>query len=94
MALEKLTITDKIETLHLATGYPVIQVRQATIIVEDGEEISRKFHRHVLNPDVDVSGESNEVKAIAAVVFTAQARAKYAEYIASLTPTIQATEVI
>ena len=78
MALTKLTITDKIETLHLAVGYPVIQVREATIIAEDGVEINRSFQRHVLTPDADVSGESNEVQAIAGVVFTDAAKAAYA----------------
>jgi hypothetical protein len=83
MALTKMTITDKIETLHLAAGYPVIQVREATIIAEDGVEINRSFHRHVLTPDADVSGESNEVQAIAGVVFTDEARAAYAAHVAS-----------
>ena len=78
MALEKLTITDKVEVLHLAAGYPCIQVRTATVIAEDGVEINRSFHRHVLTPDADVSGESNEVQAIAGVVFTDEAKAKYA----------------
>ena len=83
MALTKMTITDKIETLHLAAGYPVIQVREATIIAEDGVEINRSFHRHVLTPDADVSGESNEVQAIAGVVFTDAAKAAYAAHVAS-----------
>ena len=78
MALTKMTITDKIETLHLAAGYPVIQVREATIIAEDGVEINRSFHRHVLTPDADGPGESNEVQAIAAVVFTEAAKSAYA----------------
>jgi hypothetical protein len=78
MALSKMTITDKTEVLHLAVGYPVIQVREATIVAEDGVEISRNFHRHVLTPDADVSGESDEVKAIAQVVFTDAAKAAYA----------------
>jgi hypothetical protein len=78
MALTKMVITDKIETLHLAAGYPVIQVRKATIILEDSVEINRSFHRHMLNPDADVSGESNEVQSIAGVVFTDAAKAAYA----------------
>jgi len=78
MALTKMTITDKIETLRLAAGYPVVQVRQATIIAEDGVEISRTFQRHVLAPDADVSGESNEVQAIAGVAFTDDVKAAYA----------------
>ena len=55
MALTKTMINDKIEVLSLAAGYPVVQVRTATIIAEDGVEISRTFHRNVLTPDADLS---------------------------------------
>lgn len=78
MALTEETLNDKIEVLHLAAGYPVIQVRSATIIKRDGEELSRSFHRHVLTPDADLSGEDADVVAIATTVFTADAQAAYA----------------
>jgi len=77
MALTEETMNDKIEVLQLA-GYPVIQVRKATIIKRDEEEISRNFHRHVLTPDADLSGEDADVVAIANTVFTDEARAAYA----------------
>ena len=78
MALTKETKTDKIEVLNLSTGYPVVQVRKATIIAEDGVEISRTFQRHVLTPYADLSGEDADVAAIAGAVFTNEARAAYA----------------
>jgi hypothetical protein len=78
MALTKETKNDKIEVLQLAAGYPVVQVRTATIIADDGAEISRTFHRHVLTPDADLSAESADVAAIAGAVFTDAARAAYA----------------
>ncbi len=78
MALTKTTTNDKIEVLQLAAGYPVIQVRTATIISEDGTEISRTFHRHVLTPDADLSAEDADVAAIAGAVFTDEAKAAYA----------------
>ena len=78
MALAKTTINDKIEVLQLAAGYPVIQVRTATIIAEDGVEISRTFHRHVLTPDADIAQEDLGVFAIAKEVFTVEAKAAYA----------------
>lgn len=78
MALTKTTTNDKIEVLQLAAGYPVIQVRQATIIAEDGVEISRTFHRHVLTPDVDLTGEDADVVAVGSAVFTDAAKAAYA----------------
>jgi hypothetical protein len=78
MALTKTTTNDKIEVLSLAAGYPVVQVRTATIISEDGVEISRTFHRHVLAPDADLSAEDADVVAIASTVFTDEAKAAYA----------------
>jgi len=78
MALTKTTTNDKIEVLQLAAGYPVIQVRTATIIAEDGVEISRTFHRHVLTPDADIVAEDLGVFAIAKEVFTDAAKAAYA----------------
>ena len=77
MALTKSTTNDKIEVLHLAAGYPIVQVRTATIIAEDGVEISRSFHRHVLTPDADLTAEGADVAAIADTVFTTTAKAAY-----------------
>ena len=78
MAITKTQKNDKIEVLQLAAGYPVIQVRQATIIAEDGVEISRTFNRHVLVPDADLSTEDADVAAIAGSVFTDEAKAAHA----------------
>tara|TARA_R110000765_G_scaffold27461_1_gene66664 strand:- start:641 stop:895 length:255 start_codon:yes stop_codon:yes gene_type:complete len=78
MALSEETVNDKIEVLNLAAGYPVVQVRTATIIKRDDVEISRAFHRHALTPDADLSGEDADVVAIANFVFTADAQAAYA----------------
>ena len=79
MAISEETLNDKIEVLNLAAGYPVVQVRTASIIKRDDEEISRSFHRHVLTPDADLSGEDADVVAIANTVFTDEAKASYAE---------------
>ena len=78
MALTKTMTNDRIEVLRLAAGYPVVQVCTATIIAEDGVEISRTLHRHVLMPDADLSAESAEVAGIARAVFTTKAKAAYA----------------
>jgi len=80
MALTKEVKNDKIEILQLDTGYPVIQVRTATIIKEDDKVISKNFHRHVLTPDADLSAEDADVVAVAAQVFTADAIDAYAAY--------------
>ena len=59
----------------------MVQVRTATVIARDGEEISRAFHRHVVAPDIsadDLANESAEVQAICAVVHTDAVKAAYA----------------
>ena len=43
MALSEETLNDKIEVVQTAAGYPVIQVRTATIIKRDDVEISRNI---------------------------------------------------
>jgi len=80
MALSEATMNDKIEVLQLA-GYPVVQVRTASIISRDDQEISRNFHRHVLTPDADLSSEDADVVAIANTVFTDEAKAAYQSHL-------------
>lgn len=80
MALEKRVVEDKIE---IVGDYKHIQVRTATQIVEDGTVISSSFHRHVLSPSDDVSGESAEVQAIATAVWTQEVKDAWAAHQAS-----------
>jgi hypothetical protein len=84
MALTERTVQDKIEVVG---DFKHIQVRTATVIERDGVEISRSFSRHVVAPDADVSGESAEVQAIAAVVHTDEVKAAYAAHLAAQTAT-------
>lgn len=80
MALTERTVQDKIE---IVGPYKHIQVRTAVIIERDGVEISRSFSRHVVAPDADISGESDEVKAICAAVHTDEVKAAYAAHLAA-----------
>ena len=73
MALEKVTSVDLIEVVENGC----IQVRTKTSIKEDGVEISGKFHRHIVVPGADVSGEDAKVQAIAASIHTAEVIAAY-----------------
>ena len=73
MALEKIEIVDRIEVIENG----VIQVRTKTAIKEYGVEISSKFHRHVVVPGADVSGEDAKVQAIAASIHTADVISAY-----------------
>ena len=82
MAITKELIEDKVQ---IVGEHKDIQVRTATVIKEDGTELSRSFHRHVVScvesnydaesekwthTDTDISGESTEVQAIANAVWT------------------------
>ena len=67
MALTKEVKVDKIE---IVGEYKAVQCREATIISEDGVELSRSFHRHGLNPDSDISGEPQESQDICNAVWT------------------------
>jgi len=83
MALTKEVKYDKIE---IVSDYKHVQCREATIVKEDGVELSRTFHRHVLTPssysinkdgtfthtDTDISGEPQEVQDICNAVWTVE----------------------
>jgi hypothetical protein len=73
MALEKLTVVDKIEVLENGC----VQVRTATRIMEDGVQLSSSYHRKVIAPADDYSGEDARVQAICAATHTAEVVAAY-----------------
>ena len=80
MALTKEIIEDKIEVVNCG-DWKMVQVRTATVIKDDGVEISRSFSRHVVGPDDDWSSASTEVKAICDAVHTDSAKAAYKAHI-------------
>ena len=67
MALTEESFADKVE---IVGDFSHVQVRVATVIKRDGEEISRSFHRHVVAPGDDYSAEDDKVKAVCAAVHT------------------------
>ena len=67
MALTKETQIGKIEVIG---KYKSVQVRTDTVVMEDSEELSRKYHRHVLHPDADITNEHSEVQAVCNAVWT------------------------
>ena len=77
MALTKENVEDKHEILGL---YKHIQIRNATVIKEDGVEISRTYHRHVIAPDDDVSNESDEVKKLVALYHTDEIKKSWSDF--------------
>ena len=87
MALTETQENDKIEVVNKWN----IQVRNATIIKKDGVELTRSFHRKVLNPgtldasdnlvDTDISGEDADVQAICNAAWTTQVKADYKAFL-------------
>ena len=67
MALTEETFVDKIEVVG---DYSHVQVRTATVIKRDGEEISRSFHRHVVAPGDSYAEEDAKVQGVCTAVHT------------------------
>ena len=92
MAITKTTVADKIETLENGN----VQVRIATVIKEDGTELTRSFHRKVLTPGTldasdnlvatDISGEDADVQAICNAAWTTQVKADYKAFLIANKP--------
>ena len=73
MALSEVKVIDKIEVVE--TGH--VQVREATRIMKDGQEIAKTYHRWSFAPGDDVSGQPANVQAIAAAAWTPEVIAAY-----------------
>jgi|TARA_R100000426_G_C4811160_1_gene106533 hypothetical protein len=78
MAITKTTEIGKIEVVG---EHKHVQVRTDTVLKEDGAEISRTFHRHVLHANMDVSGEHAEVQAICNAAWTDDVKAAYQTFL-------------
>jgi hypothetical protein len=74
MAITKETQIGKIEVVG---KYKSVQVRTDTVVMEDGEELSRKYHRHALSPDAVITDEHSEVQAVCNAVWTQAVKDAY-----------------
>ncbi len=70
----------KVEKIEIVGEHKAIQIATDTIIKEDEKEISRSRHRHVVHPDMDISGEDAEVQAVANAVWTDAVKAAWADF--------------
>jgi len=73
MALTEKIEIDRIEVVDMG----IIQVRQATVIERDGQFVSRTFHRWVLTPDDDISGQEQKVQDICNAAWTPEVKSAY-----------------
>jgi len=82
-----MSFTEKQENkLEIIPPYSLIQCRRSDIVLKDGVEIGRTYHRHVCFPGDDVSNECAELQAIASVLWTQEV---IDAYMASLTVPIE-----
>ena len=65
-----LTEETEVDKIEVVTQYNILQVRTATIVKKDGVEIARSFHRHLVQPGDDLTGQDPKVVAIANAVHT------------------------
>ena len=79
MALEKVVSYD----YEVRSEFKQIQERAKTSVMEDGEELSYSYHRRVLSPEMDVSGESDEIKGMASALWSDEVKAAWAEKLAA-----------
>ena len=77
MALAESIEYDKIEVVG---QYKTVQVRKATVITKNGNELTRSFERYTLRPDSDISKEPTEVQSICNVVWTDAVKTAWTEY--------------
>jgi len=75
MALSKVEKDD----YEVRGEYKHINVRTKVSIMEDGAEISYKYNRKVLTPDMDVSGESGEIQSLAGAIWTDEVKSAWAD---------------
>lgn len=72
-----MAITKRTELKEEILPSQVIQIRTTTVLEEDGVELARNHHRHVVVPGQDLTGEPNEVQLIAAALWTPEVIAAY-----------------
>ena len=73
MAITKQTIVDQITV----TENGIVLYREATRVIEDGEQIAQTYHRTSLTPGQDLTGQPANVVAIANAAWTAEVVAAY-----------------
>lgn len=63
--------------LEIIPPHNIIQCRRADIVEKDGKEVGRTYHRHVVHPGDDVTGECAELQSVAGALWTADVIAAY-----------------
>lgn len=67
----------KVSYDHSITEFGHVQVRRITRIMEDGKEISKSYHRHVISPGESTEGQDERTIELAKAVHTPEVIAAY-----------------
>ena len=86
MSLTKTTAVDQITVCENG----IVLYREATRIMEDGNELSKAYHRSSLTPAQDLTGVPANVVAICNAAWTAEVIAAYQEQVAAQAESIGA----
>jgi len=81
-----ITKTTEIGKMEIVTEFKHIQVRTDTVLKEDGVELSRTFHRHVVTPNIssdNLAKEDAQVQGIANAIWTDEVKAAWQAYVDS-----------
>jgi hypothetical protein len=79
-----LTETKTIDRIEFVGDYMVLQIREATTIFRDGQEVSKTFHRCSFAPGDSLSSMPENIQAMASVAWTPEVISKYKNYIQSV----------
>ena len=69
--------------IEIIPPYNILQCRRANIVLKDGVEVGRTYHRHVKVPGSDMTGECSEMQAVATALWTDQVVSDYQAMIAA-----------
>ena len=69
--------------IEVIPPYNILQCRRADIVLKDGVEVGRTYHRHVKVPGSDMTGECAEMQAVANALWTDEVVADYQAMIAA-----------
>lgn len=78
-----LTETKAIDKIEVVGQHSILQVREATTIMRDNEEVTKTYHRWSFAPGDDVSAMPANVQAIAQAAWTPEVVAAYQAHIAA-----------
>ena len=75
--MTQLSERQEIDRIEIVDKFKFINVRTATVIMRDGIEISRTFHRHVVSPDSDITNEDPQIQKLAELLHTEKLKKEY-----------------